>query len=304
MDTEVGNRSLHEDLKWASVRGFLSLDKLHVHKISKQDCWTTVRKAWLAWKDVSVITKKCNKHIKKIVDGKELPWKRESPQEAADSEVKARTQHRIILAHCPGFSDRTLSTGCVWNAVWTLTALLVRVLQQQGLGYNNNWSNCTKGAALPNATAWTSAPISSPNPLPLCCNWGIPLFYQKSTSPRILDIAAIFPWLFQLPLLHHPTSRCLTHYAVHPTFPQLLPISQHLPSPRHQPSWKHHYNSLTSPPLNWLPFHHSAKTGQVQSHPSVLILQVFWTCIQEAKTEQKSKSTWVKRMSDLQQQKL
>lgn len=184
MDTEVGNRSLHEDLKWASVRGFLSLDKLHVHKISKQDCWTTVRKAWLAWKDVSVITKKCNKHIKKIVDGKELPWKRESPQEAADSEVKARTQHRTILAHCPRFSDRTLSTGCVWNAVWTLTALLIRVLQKQGLGYNNNWSNCTKGAALPNATAWTSAPISSPNPLPLCCNWGIPLSSIRSQPPQ------------------------------------------------------------------------------------------------------------------------
>lgn len=48
----------------------------------------------------------------------------------------------------------------------------------------------------------------------------------------------------------------------------------------------------------------TAKTGQVQSHPSVLILHVFWTCIQEAKTEQKSKSTGGKRMSDLQQQKL
>lgn len=303
MDTENGNRSLHKNLKWASMSGFLSPDKLYVRKISKQDCWIMVRKVRLAWKVVSVITKNAVDTFRKLwmqknCHGKEKAHRKLQTQKWRQGPSVRQSWHTALSSTAEPCPQEASGMLCeLWQH-------FIRVLQKQGLGYNN-WDNCTS-ATLPNVSTWTSAAVSSPNPLPLSVAIEeFPLFYQSLTAPRILDIATILPKdrLLQLPLLRHSASTCLTHYDVHPTSPQFLPISQHLPSPHQQPSWKHHSNSLTSPPLNWLPFHHSAKTGQVQSHPSVLILHVFWTCIQEAKTEQKSK-TGGKRMSDLQQQKL
>lgn len=173
MDTENGNRSLQEDLKWASMRGFLSLDKLYVRKISKQDCWTMVRKVRLAWKDVSVIAKKCSKHIEKIVGWKRTAMEKRKPT----GSCRLRSERKDPASENPG----TLPSLLQQNPVHRMR--LERSVNSKSTSHEfcrnmtwvkNNWNNCTKGAALPNATAWTSAPISSPNPLPLCCNWGIP----------------------------------------------------------------------------------------------------------------------------------
>lgn len=163
------------------------------------------------------------------MDGKELPWKRESPQEAADSEVKARTR-QTILAHCP------LSTAepCPQEASGMLCELwqhFSSVLQKQGLGYNN-WDNCTKGATLLNVSTWTSAAVSLPKPTSSLSQLrNFPLFYQSLTAPENPGHS------------HHPSQRpdscsylspthsastCLTHYDVHPTSP---PVSTHFSAP-------------------------------------------------------------------------
>lgn len=152
---------------------------------------------------------------------------KESPQEAAGSEVKARTQRQTILA-CPLFYSRSHTHRSVWNAVWTLTALLIRVLQKQGLGYNN-WDNCTKGATLmsahghllpfPPQTHFLSVAIEE-----------FPLFYQSLTAPGILDIATILPKDLTLAVTSSPPfSFNMPHSLWRSSY--LSPVSTHFSAP-------------------------------------------------------------------------
>ena len=70
----------------------------------------------------------------------------------------------------------------------------------------NHWNNCTKSGAWPKAINRICF-ISSPNPLPFCCNWGIfPLLSEANPSTSILDIASqrsySFSYLFSILDIH------------------------------------------------------------------------------------------------------
>lgn len=171
--------------------------------------------------------------------------------------MKARTQRQTILAHCPLFYGRTLPTGGVWMLCELWQHFSSEFCRNRDLG-TNNWDNCTKGATLPNVTTWTSAAVSSQTHFLSVAIEEFPLFYQSSTAPRILDIATILPKDLTLAVTSSPLpSFNMPHSLWRSSY--LSPVSTHFsapsPSPRQQPSWKHH-STVSLPTSELTLFHH------------------------------------------------
>lgn len=143
----------------------------------------------------------------------------------------------------------TLAIGCIWNAMWNLTGLFMRVLWKHGLGITitirlicNHSNNCTTVSI-----TWPSVPLplqthfsfllqlgNSP-----CTIWG------QSPSKSILDTPPAFSkaWLFHLSVastLCYISTRSLSSNFKYASPPSILPPSlalqflldsQHLQTP-------------------------------------------------------------------------
>lgn len=110
--------------------------------------------------------------------------------------------------------------------------------------------------------------LSTPNPLPFCCNWRIfPLLSDASPSTSILDTASCLPkGLTQFPLLYADFHQIIS---IH--FKYGLPSSIHL-SPSLAPTVSAQFSAPPQPsPLKSLPFLSLLKRAKF-SHFSVLIL--------------------------------